>query len=49
MDMVTCVAVGYQCLAPYYGYLLEYNKHTHDYSDSRYVGVTIVSYVNLLI
>jgi len=35
-----CVSAGYQhCLAPYYGYLQDYDSHTHDHSDSRYAGV----------
>ena len=43
------VAVGYhQCLAPYYGYLPDYDSHVHDHSDSRYAAVVIVSDLCLL-
>ena len=34
-DLAVSVAVAYHCLAPYYGYLPEYDHHNHEENDSR--------------
>jgi len=44
----SAAAVGYQCLPPYYGYLPDYDNHSHDQNDSTLVTLTLFSSVMLL-